>query len=121
MTVRHCGDVFHRPGWSAGVCLRSAKALGPYLTLLAAFFLLGCGHPASESECREILRTAAQLELKARLDDSKHLIEQETAALEASMKGTMMDKCVGKRITDKALQCVRSARTSEELFDECFR
>ena len=106
--------------------LPSARRLTarPFLVALAGAGLaattLACGHPATEGECREILRAAARLELKSRLDDSKELIDQETAALEASMKGPMMDKCVGKRITDSALACVRAAKTADELFGECF-
>ncbi len=88
---------------------------------LASLALLGCGHPASEGECKEILRAAAQLELKARLENDKALIAQELASIESSMKDAMMHKCVGKRITDSVMRCVRNAKTSEELFEECFR
>ncbi len=81
--------------------------------------LAGCGRPASESECREILRTAARLELKAHLGNEQ-LIDAELKSIEASMQTTMMEKCVGKRITEEKLECIRQAKTSEELFGKCF-
>ncbi len=87
----------------------------------ATLLVSGCGHPATEKECREILRVAAQLELKSHLEDSKQLIDQETAAIEAQMKGPMMENCVGKRITEGALACMRTAKTADELFEECFQ
>lgn len=78
-----------------------------------------CGRPATENECREILRTAAMLELKARLGNQE-LIESELKSIEASMEKTMLEKCVGKRITEDKLGCIRQAKSSEELFGRCF-
>lgn len=83
-------------------------------------FLSACGHPATEEECREIMRRTAELELGARLTDG-NLIQGELAQIEQSMQEPMMKKCVGKRITAAALQCVREAKTSDELSNECFR
>jgi hypothetical protein len=87
--------------------------------VLAIALLTGCGRPASEGECREILRTAARLELKAHLGNEQ-LIDAELKSIEASMQTTMMEKCVGKRITEEKLECIRQAKTSEELFGKCF-
>lgn len=78
-----------------------------------------CGRPATEAECREILKSAALLELKEHLGNEQ-LIEAELKAIEASMEATMMEKCVGKRISEEKLACIRSAKTSEQLFGECF-
>jgi hypothetical protein len=81
--------------------------------------VLGCGRPATEKECRDILRTAALLELKERLGNEQ-LIEEELKGIESSMEGAMMEKCVGKRITEDKLTCIRGAKTSDQLFGECF-
>lgn len=88
---------------------------------LVTLLLFGCGHPASETDCREILRRAAELELRERLGSESPLIATEVQSIEESMKDAMMTKCVGKRITDDALACVRSATKSEQLFEECLR
>lgn len=83
--------------------------------------LSGCGEPATEAQCTEILRRAAELELRGRLEGSEQLIEEEVASIEKRLREPMMKKCVGKRITESAMQCIRQARSSEELFDDCFR
>lgn len=85
-----------------------------------ALALLACGRPATEDECREILRRTAELEMQGRLGD-KSLIEAEVRAIEGSMHSQMMKKCVGKRITEDALRCVRTAKTAKELTETCFR
>ena len=78
-----------------------------------------CGRPATEKDCREILRRSAELELSQQLGNND-TIEAEVQAIEESMKDSMMKKCVGKRITDGAMKCIRGAKTSKELFDKCF-
>lgn len=99
--------------------------LAKFLVLSAATFLafistVGCGRPATEEECLEILRRTAELEMAGRLGD-KALIDAEIQAIEENMRSQMMKKCVGKRVTEKALACVRSAKTSQELAEDCFR
>lgn len=94
--------------------------LAKFVVILAALFAFACGRPATEDECKEILRRTAELEMKGRLG-SKDLIAQEIEAISESMRDQMMKKCVGKRITDDALKCVRTAKTAEELSEECFR
>lgn len=94
--------------------------MAKFLVILAAIFASACGRPATEAECTEILRRTAELEMKGRLGN-KTLIEQEINAIEDTMRPQMMKKCVGKRITDDALKCVRTAKTAEELSEDCFR
>jgi hypothetical protein len=95
--------------------------LAKFVTLLLVCLCVGaCGRPATEDECREILRRTAELEMKGRLG-SQELIESEVAAIEESMRPQMMKKCVGKRITESAMKCVRSAKTADDLAQDCFR
>jgi hypothetical protein len=88
--------------------------------LSLSFLVMACGRPATEEECKEILRRTAELEMKGRLGN-KELIKSELAAIEKSMRPQMMKKCVGKRITDEAMACVREAKTADEVSSECFR
>lgn len=104
------GHVLHR-GLASALCLGSLS--------LGSLCLTGCGRPATEGECRIILRRAAELQLKGQLDVSREVVQAELDAIEASMKDAMMQKCVGKRITDGALACVKAAKSSKELLDEC--
>jgi hypothetical protein len=94
-------------------------------SLLLCFALLGlipgCGHPASEPECQEIVERIAILELqKAGASDPKAVGEQIDETKKSLAANTLKD-CVGKRITERAMQCVRTAKTSAEIVDDCFR
>lgn len=95
------------------------------VSFLSAFVLVlsgtlaGCGRPATEDECRTILRRAAELQLKERLSTTQKVLEEELGAIEKSMEDVMMKECVGKRITQKAMACVKQARSSKQLLDEC--
>ena len=102
-------------------CSLLAKFSVRFATLsVVAVTSVGCGRPATEDECLEILRRTAELEMEGRLGD-KTLIEAEVQSIEENMRSQMMKKCVGKRITENALACVRSAKTSQELAEDCFR
>lgn len=92
------------------------------LGLIVALGLVACGRPATEEECEQILERTARLELQERLGaaDAK-LVEAEVQSTKQAMRKSMMEKCVGKRITDGALECVRKAKTSKELAEDCFR
>jgi hypothetical protein len=83
---------------------------------------LGCGHPASDKECQEIVERIATLELEknAGTNDAKAVGAQVDETKKALATNTLKD-CVGKRITERAMQCVRSAKTSQQIVDDCFR
>jgi hypothetical protein len=95
---------------------RPALVLG-CLTLLG---LGGCGHPATERECEEIVERIAVLELGA-LDAGKEAVAEEVKNAKESFRREMQKKCVGRRITNDAMECVRKATASRQIEDECFR
>jgi hypothetical protein len=83
--------------------------------------LVGCGHKASQAECEQIVErvTVLQVQKEQLITDPKRL------GLEADFQkrvqhDTMMKKCVGKRITDSIMRCVREAKTADEIVNECF-
>ncbi len=106
-------------GHKATALMRSLRWL-LYLPGLA--FSVGCGHPASDKECQEIVERIATLELeKSRgTNDPKAVGAQVDETKKALASNTLKD-CVGKRITERAMQCVRSAQTSQQIIDDCFR
>jgi hypothetical protein len=85
-----------------------------------AFLLIfsGCGHKASVKECEEIVETIVRLEIKA--VDAGAPVADEVRETKESMRGDIMKRCVGRRITDGAMQCVRGAATAQEIEDKCF-
>jgi hypothetical protein len=84
--------------------------------------LLGCGHPATEKECQEIADRVTQLELESSPvgrdpDTAKEQLER----TRNWVKESQLKACVGRRITDSAMQCVRVAKKAQEITDACFR
>jgi len=85
--------------------------------LAALAVVSACGRPATLEECNEIVRRIVELELSARgaAGQSPEVVRDTTAALE---KATL-EQCVGRRIDDEAMQCVRTAKTAEDVV-KCF-
>ncbi|HEX2673152.1 MAG TPA: hypothetical protein VHM25_19865 [Polyangiaceae bacterium] len=83
---------------------------------------IGCGHPATDKECQEIVERIATLELEKATgsNDAKTVGAQVDETKKALAPNTMKD-CVGKRITERAMQCVRSAKSSQQIVDDCFK
>jgi hypothetical protein len=95
----------------------------PFSWALVAVVLLsvsGCGHPASVAECEEIVTRIARLELEKQYPHNPKAVERETESTKKALKKTTMKDCVGKRITESAMKCVKNAKTSKEIVDKCF-
>ncbi|MEJ7730151.1 MAG: hypothetical protein WKG00_13145 [Polyangiaceae bacterium] len=76
--------------------------------------LPGCGHPATHAECEEILRRAAEVELLQQKTPPDKIAARVEEAAQAR-GGELTAKCVGKRITNEAMACMRKAQTPDEL------
>ena len=106
---------------SSGLMLR-ARLPGLRLSCLVSALALGCGHPASEKECEEIADRVTQLELSSSPvgrdpDTAKEQLER----TRSWVKESQLKSCVGRRVTDAAMQCVRAAKKAQEITDHCFR
>lgn len=98
----------------------STRFFGPTSLLVALLSLAGCGHKASVEECNEIVERIARLELEKRLPNDPAGVEQQVEEMKQELRETTMKDCVGKRITARAMQCVRDAKTSKEIVETCF-
>ena len=102
---------------------RQARGLGVGLGVgLLGALALGCGHPASVKECEEIADRVTELELKSSIagrdpDTAKEQLER----TRSWVKESQLKSCVGRRITEAAMQCVRAAKQAQEITDRCFR
>lgn len=86
------------------------------------FLAVGCGHSASAKECEEIADRVTELELAASPagrdpDTAKEQLER----TRSWVKESQLKSCVGRRITEAAMACVRTAKKSTEITDRCFR
>lgn len=98
---------------------RAAAAVRIGVVLLGgAIGAVGCGHPASREECEEIFRRSAEIELKSLNVTDPEEVRRRTSEAQEARGEELLQQCVGRRITDRAMRCVREAQTQEEL-DGC--
>lgn len=90
----------------------------PSLALFLGVLSVGCGHPATEDECKTIFDKSVEVEMRelAKADDT--LIAKKKEALRAAPEyESELKSCIGKRVTDNSMNCVRKASTAAELID----
>jgi hypothetical protein len=78
----------------------------------------GCGHPLNREECDEIFAKTAEIELRAQRVTDPSVIAERTAAARAAEGAAFTTRCIGKRVTTRAQDCMRRATTAEQL-DRC--
>lgn len=91
----------------------------PFFAFASALVLSACGRPATISDCEEIVARIAELELRAAPASDPSSIAKEVADTKQAFQAKAKQECVGKRITDRALKCVRNAKTADEIVREC--
>jgi hypothetical protein len=82
--------------------------------------VFGCGHPASVKECEEIVERIARLELE-KANAGTETMANEIKVAKESFQKDMRQRCIGRRVTADAMNCVRTAKSSEQIEKECFR
>jgi hypothetical protein len=87
--------------------------------LLALPGLTACGRPATQGECDEIVGRIAELELREAKTASPDEVQKQVLETKQAFREKTKRECVGKRITNRALTCVRNAKTAEEIVREC--
>ncbi len=80
--------------------------------------IAGCGHPATAEECNAIIAKSAELELRAQNVTDPAVIAQRIEAVKTARGEELLKRCVGKRITERALACVGRAGSPKEV-DAC--
>jgi hypothetical protein len=91
------------------------RAFAALFLCAGAFASSGCGHPASPEECNAIIAKSAELELRAQNVSDPAIIAQRTEAVKAARGEELLKRCVGKRVTDRAIACVGRALTPKEV------
>jgi hypothetical protein len=99
---------------------------GNLAAVALALALSGCGHPATEADCQLIAERIAELELKAQhITDPAEIRRKKDETLglggATSSKKELLEGCIGRHVTDRALACVRQAKTSDEIASQCLR
>ena len=94
--------------WTLGLCMA-----------LVAVAVAGCGRKATHADCEQIFDKNVEVKLKASGVTDPPVVQKRKDEVRASLKEDI-DKCVGKRITDGMLTCVKGAETAEQI-DKCVR
>ena len=90
----------------------------PTLVCLA-IVLFGCGRKATEADCQLIVDQNVTVQMKALSITDPALIAKKQDELKLELAGEMKD-CVGRRVSDSMMACVKGAQTSEEI-QRCLR
>ena len=88
-------------------------------TLLASVALVACGRKATRDDCEVVVDRNVELQLKALGVTDPSTVAKRREEMRASMKEDI-DKCVGKRVTNGNMACVKNAETAEKI-DKCLR
>ncbi len=91
-------------------------ALGGALVVV----LVGCGRKATEADCMVIVDQMVVVKMKKKNNTDPAAVTKLQNELRDEAKGEVMDNCVGKRISDGALDCIKKAETEEEII-KCMR
>jgi hypothetical protein len=91
------------------------------ITLLAGLCiaLVACGRKATREDCEMVVDRNIEVKLRADGVTDPAVIEKRKGELRPTLKEDI-DKCVGKRVTDGMMKCVRTAETAEQI-DKCLR
>lgn len=94
---------------------------GSVLAISAA----GCGREATESDCQLIMDRVVELELRSQnVTDPAEIRRKRNETLGLAADGSRkawLEGCIGRRVTNRALDCVRAAKTADEITNQCLR
>lgn len=86
------------------------------ISLLFSLFALGCGHPASEEECRALFDKSVEVEMREYVGANNEVITKKQGELSKEFEADL-GRCVGKRVTQSNIDCIRKASTKAQLND----
>jgi hypothetical protein len=79
----------------------------------------GCGRKATREDCESIVDKNVEVKLRDEGMTDPAIVQKRKEELRASLKDDI-DRCVGKRVTDGMLACVKNAEKAEQI-DKCLR
>jgi hypothetical protein len=99
--------------------LATPAARAVALGLVLAPILVGCGRKATHEDCEVVVDKNVELQLKALGVTDPAIVSKRREEMRAAMRDDI-DKCVGKRVTDGMMACVKNAETADKI-DKCLR
>jgi hypothetical protein len=99
--------------------LPERKSMVRWVGLLAALVSVGCGRKATEEDCRTIIDKNVEIQMKSMNITDPAAIDKKKAEMRAEFEADLKG-CVGKRVTDGMMECVKKAQKPDEI-DKCMR
>jgi hypothetical protein len=100
--------------------VRAPNACRLLLCWVAVGLTLGCGRPATVSDCERIISRVAELELKEVEVSDQAVVKSQIEGTQAAFRERMMSDCVGRRLRQSSLDCVNRASSANQVVSECF-
>ena len=98
---------------------RVVLAVSLFALAALALSVGGCGRKATKEDCETVVDKNVELQLKALGVTDPAVVTKRRDEMRASMRDDI-EKCVGKRVTDSMMACVKTAETAEKI-DKCLR
>ncbi|HEY8075736.1 MAG TPA: hypothetical protein VIF62_16535 [Labilithrix sp.] len=89
------------------------------VAVLSLVVLAGCGRKATRDDCELIVDRNVEVGLRAQGTIDPQTIQKRKDEMRADMKDRI-DQCVGKRVTDHEIACVKTSETPDQI-DKCLR
>jgi hypothetical protein len=89
------------------------------LLFVASLALVACGRKATREDCEMVVDRNIEAKLKSDGVTDPAVIQKRKDELKPTLKDDI-DRCVGKRVTDGMMKCVKTAETAEQI-DKCLR
>jgi len=89
------------------------------LLFVASLALVACGRKATREDCEMVVDRNIEVKLKSDGVTDPAVVQKRKDELKPTLKEDI-DKCVGKRLTDGMMKCVKTAETPEQI-DKCLR
>jgi len=99
---------------------RSARFAAALVVALGVGGLASC-HRATEADCEQILDRIVELELKDQGVTDPELVKRRTEETKSRKRDQLVRSCVGKRVSQSNMECIRKAQSSAEITDKCLR
>lgn len=80
----------------------------------------GCGHKASETDCQVIVDRMIEVQLDAQKITDPDERKRQKDIMTNRSTGVDMKECIGRRVTDGMLACVKKSQTQDEI-QTCLR
>jgi hypothetical protein len=80
----------------------------------STLWLVGCGRAATEDDCKLIYEKNVEVEMRTLEKADEATIASKKKELQQAFDADIK-QCVGKRITDAVMTCIKDAKTSEDM------